>query len=123
MYDPISLKSWIFGLFILLGTISACLFPLWPPKVRDGAYYLSIAGTCLIGLLFVLYIGIYHNIYIFKIPSLFLSFSVRCIIFIVVWSCTLGKQHFWIFPNLTEDCGFIDSFIPLYSNKNNRIKR
>ena len=24
----------------------------------------------------------------------------------------MGKHHFWIFPNLTEDCGVIESFKP-----------
>lgn len=61
-FDPISLKSWIFGSLILVGAISACLFPLWPPKIRDGAYYLSLAGTCFVGLLFVLYFGMYNYI-------------------------------------------------------------
>ena len=26
----------------------------------------------------------------------------------------LGKLKFWIFPNLTEDVGFFESFVPVY---------
>ena len=40
------------------------------------------------------------------------SLSVRVIIFSIVWVLTMGKHHFWIFPNLTEDCGVIESFKP-----------
>ena len=40
------------------------------------------------------------------------SVSVRVIIFSIVWVLTMGKHHFWIFPNLTEDCGVIESFKP-----------
>ncbi|CAD5115854.1 DgyrCDS4794 [Dimorphilus gyrociliatus] len=97
VYDPVSLKTWIIGSFIVLGVIGICLFPLWPPKVRDSIYYLSILGTGFIGLLFFLYI-------------------LRAIIFVIVWTSTRGKYHLWILPNLTEDCGFVESFIPMYSS-------
>ena len=43
---------------------------------------------------------------------LFLYLSVRVIIFSIIWMLTMGKHHFWIFPNLTEDCGVIESFKP-----------
>ena len=26
----------------------------------------------------------------------------------------IGKLKFWIFPNLTEDVGFFESFVPVY---------
>lgn len=42
--------------------------------------------------------------------------SVRVIIFSIIWILTLGKHHFWIFPNLTEDVGVIESFRPLYKH-------
>jgi translocation protein SEC62 len=28
----------------------------------------------------------------------------------------MGRHHFWLLPNLTEDCGFFESFKPLYSH-------
>jgi len=34
-----------------------CLFPLWPPEVRLGVYYLSVAAACFVALIFILCIG------------------------------------------------------------------
>lgn len=31
-----------------------------------------------------------------------------------MWVFTFGKLKFWLLPNLTEDCGFKESFIPVY---------
>lgn len=45
--------------------------------------------------------------------SLFL-YSVRVVIFAIVWLLTWGKLSFWLLPNLTEDVGFFDSFRPAY---------
>ena len=41
----------------VFGAIAVCLFPLWPPEVRLGVYYLSVAAACFVGLIFVLCIG------------------------------------------------------------------
>ena len=27
----------------------------------------------------------------------------------------MGRHHFWLLPNLTEECGFFESFKPLYT--------
>ena len=43
-----------------------------------------------------------------------LFFPVRVVIFAIVWLMTWGKLTFWLFPNLTEDVGFFDSFRPVY---------
>ena len=32
----------------------------------------------------------------------------------IIWVCTVGKLHFWLLPNLTAECGFFESFVPLY---------
>lgn len=37
--------------------------------------------------------------------------------FAIVWVCTWGKHHFWLLPNLTEECGFFESFVPLYTHE------
>jgi len=95
IYDPIPLHYWIFGFILLLGAVGICLFPLWPPLLRKGVYYLSIAAAGF--LVFILALTI-----------------VRLIVFIIVWALTGGKLHFWIFPNLTEDVSFFASFWPLY---------
>ena len=42
---------------------------------------------------------------------------VRAILFALVWLVTFGKHKFWLFPNLTEDCGVIESFIPFYTHE------
>jgi translocation protein SEC62 len=43
----------------VLGAIGVCLFPLWPPEVRLGVYYLSLAVAGLIGSLLILCVGLY----------------------------------------------------------------
>ncbi|XP_037709707.1 translocation protein SEC62 isoform X2 [Drosophila subpulchrella] len=100
IYDPIPLHYWIFGFILLLGAVGICLFPLWPPLLRKGVYYLSVAAAGF--LVFILALTI-----------------IRLIVFIIVWGLTGGKLHFWIFPNLTEDVGFFASFWPLYESNYN----
>lgn len=95
IYDPIPLHYWIFGFILLLGAIGICLFPLWPPVLRKGVYYLSLVVA-----------GFFVFILILTM--------IRLIIFTIIWALTCGKWHFWIFPNLTEDVGFFASFWPLY---------
>jgi len=95
IYDPIPMKAWFIGLGMVFGAIAICLFPLWPRVVRNYVYYLSIAAA---GFLFFI-IGLA---------------VLRLIIFCVVWAVSFGKHHFWLLPNLTEDVGFVQSFIPLY---------
>ncbi|KRT82304.1 hypothetical protein AMK59_4027, partial [Oryctes borbonicus] len=95
IYDPIPFYYWIFGAFLVLGAIGICLFPLWPPSVRLGVYYLSVAAAGF--LVFIIFLVV-----------------LRLIIFCLVWVATLGRHHIWILPNLTEDVGFFASFWPLY---------
>ncbi len=42
---------------------------------------------------------------------------MRSVVFGLVWLVTWGRHHLWILPNLTEDCGFLESFKPPYSYK------
>jgi len=42
-------------------------------------------------------------------------YLVRTILFCLIWLFSGGHHHLWIFPNLTEDCGPIESFFPLYT--------
>uniref|UniRef100_A0A8D9EII1 Oxysterol-binding protein n=1 Tax=Cacopsylla melanoneura TaxID=428564 RepID=A0A8D9EII1_9HEMI len=95
LYDPMPFYYWIFGFLVVIGSIGICLFPLWPPSVRMGVQYLSIAGACFIAFIIILAI-------------------LRLIMFCLVWMVTFGKFHLWLFPNLTEDVGFFASFWPLY---------
>lgn len=95
LYDPVPWYYWCVGTIIVLGVIGVCLFPLWPPKLRLGVHYLSIAAAgflvCIIGLAVLKYI-----------------------IFGILFALSAGKLKFWIFPNLTEDVGFMESFLPVY---------
>lgn len=96
IYDPIPMHYWLFGLLLVIGAIVVCLFPLWPPSIRKGVYYLSVAAAGF--LVFILGLA-----------------ALRFMVFCAVWVLTGSKHHFWIFPNLTEDVGFFESFWPLYT--------
>lgn len=98
LYDPIPMHYWIFGALLVVGAIVICLFPLWPPLLRKGVYYLSIAAAGF--LVFILGLAV-----------------LRFVIFCLVWIVTGGKHHFWLLPNLTEDVGFFASFWPLYDHE------
>ncbi|VDP47847.1 unnamed protein product [Heligmosomoides polygyrus] len=94
VFDPTPLYKKIIGL--LLGTIVGCLFPLWPMWLRQGVYYLSLGGIALFGAIVVVAI-------------------LRTILFGIIWLATMGQHKLWILPNLTEDCGFFESFQPWYT--------
>jgi translocation protein SEC62 len=79
----------------VLGIIGVCLFPLWPGEMRQGVYYLSVAAAGF--LVFIIVLAI-----------------IKYIVFVIVFLATAGKLKLWIFPNLTEDVGFFESFWPIY---------
>ncbi|XP_037024838.1 translocation protein SEC62 isoform X2 [Bradysia coprophila] len=97
IYDPIPMHYWLFGALLVFGAIVICLFPLWPPSLRKGVYYLSIAAAGF--LVFILGLVV-----------------LRFIVFCIIWLLTRSKHHFWLFPNLTEDVGFFASFWPIYKH-------
>ena len=49
-------KAGMFSLSVL-GAIAVCLFPLWPPEVRLGIYYLSLAAAGFVGFILSLCVG------------------------------------------------------------------
>jgi translocation protein SEC62 len=95
IYDPTSTTTYIIGFLLILGSIGICLFPLWPSQVREGVYYLSLAGISVLGAILGLA-------------------AFKYVLFAFLWLVTFGKLHFWLFPNLTEDVGFLESFVPVY---------
>lgn len=95
VYDPTSTKTYIIGSLLILGAIGICLFPLWPSQVREGVYYLSLAGASFLGAILGLA-------------------AFKYVLFAFIWILTTGKVSFWLFPNLTEDVGFFESFVPVY---------
>ncbi|CAF0783387.1 unnamed protein product [Didymodactylos carnosus] len=96
VYDPATIKQYIFGFLLVIGGIGICLFPLWPTEVRTGVYYLSIVLAGLLGFLLSLTV-------------------IKYILFAFVWILTFGKIKFWLLPNLTADVGILESFVPLYN--------
>ena len=78
-----------------IGIIAICLFRLWPPMMRKGVHYLSIGAAGFLMLIFGL--GL-------------LKYAVFGLLFVL----SGGKLRFWLFPNLTEDVGFLESFMPVY---------
>jgi len=98
IYEPLSIKSCVFGFLLVFGVVAVCLFPLWPSAIRNWVYYLSVAVASF--LVFIISLAL-----------------VKLIIFVFIWCITFGNHYFWIFPNLTEDVGFFESFWPLYEHK------
>ena len=94
-YNP---KTWmdtitVFGIIIII--LSLVCFPLWPRSMKRSSYYLSMAALGLLGLFFVLAI-------------------IRLIVYLISLAFIKEKGGFWLFPNLFEDCGVLESFKPLY---------
>nr|CAG4642780.1 EOG090X0D00 [Evadne anonyx] len=103
IYDPIPYYYWLAGGGVVLAVVAFCLFPLWPPIVRKGVYYLSVGAAGF--LIFILGLAV-----------------LRIVVFCLLWLLSMGRHHLWLFPNLTEDVGFFASFWPLwkyeYKDKN-----
>ncbi|KAG6440598.1 hypothetical protein O3G_MSEX001364 [Manduca sexta] len=95
IYDPKPWYYWLCGVLVVFGTITVCMFPLWPATVRKGVYYLSIAAAGFLVMIIALTV-------------------LRVVVFCLVWILTLSRHHLWLLPNLTEDVGFFASFWPLY---------
>lgn len=104
LYDPTPWYYYIAGAAIVLGIIAVCLFPLWPMEMRQGVYYLSVAAAGF--LVFIIVLAI-----------------IKYIVFVIVFLGSAGKLKLWIFPNLTEDVGFFESFWPMYEYTYDKPKK
>ncbi|TGZ69757.1 hypothetical protein CRM22_003558 [Opisthorchis felineus] len=93
---PPGLFNWLAGTAVIIGIILCCLFPIWPTELRTGAYYLTVLASLLFGVLLVVAL-------------------IRFLLYLSVWFVTMGKYTFWLFPNYFEDCGFFESFRPVYT--------
>ncbi|GAK64549.1 translocation protein [Moesziomyces antarcticus] len=82
------------GVGMVAVMLAGVMFPLWPTSMRLGVWYLSVAALGLIGLFFAIAI-------------------VRLIFWLI--TIVVAKPGIWIFPNLFEDVGFVDSFIPFWA--------
>ena len=76
LYDPIPWYYWVGGTAIVLGIIAVCLFPLWPPIMRKGVHYLSIAAAGF--LCFIIGLGV-----------------LKYIIFALLFVFSGGKLRMW----------------------------
>ncbi|SGZ56519.1 CIC11C00000000815 [Sungouiella intermedia] len=94
VYEKPNPYMMLYAVLMLAGVFAVVLFPLWPRFMRTGVWYLSMACLGLLGLFFAMAI-------------------VRLIIFCVTYLAL--PQAFWLYPNLFEDCGFFESFVPLYA--------
>ncbi|QLG74945.1 hypothetical protein HG535_0H02720 [Zygotorulaspora mrakii] len=99
-YNPKTFMDYL----IVTGVISAILalvcYPLWPPFMRRGSYYVSLGALAFLGLFFVMAI-------------------IRLIVYVISLAFVRSEGGFWLFPNLFEDCGVLESFKPLYGYGDN----
>ncbi|KAJ1806883.1 Translocation protein S62 [Coemansia sp. RSA 2598] len=93
LYEGSQLMTYLGGIGVVAVVLAGVMFPLWPSSLKKGTWYLSMLALGLLGLLFAIAI-------------------VRLIVYVI--SLGVAPQGLWIFPNLFEDVGFIESFIPLY---------
>lgn len=97
IYEGSQLTTILGGLLLLAALLAFMLFPLWPTAIRSKASY---------GLNFAMYAGM-------GIVALLVGISiVRMLIYIITYF--LLPRAIWIFPNLWEDCGVLESFVPLW---------
>ncbi|SCV03023.1 LAME_0H07096g1_1 [Lachancea meyersii CBS 8951] len=94
-YNPKTLTDYLLVVGIVVGILAFVCYPLWPSSMRRVVYYVSLALLALIGLFFVIAI-------------------LRFIIYLLSLAVCSEKGGFWLFPNLFEDCGVLESFKPFY---------
>jgi translocation protein SEC62 len=85
-YDGPQWTTYVGGLIMVAVILAGVMFPLWPPIMRLGVWYLSIAMLGLIGLFFALAI-------------------VRLIFYVI--TVIVASPGIWIFPQLFADVGFV----------------
>lgn len=90
-YEGSQWTTYVGGLAMVAIMLAGVMFPLWPPIMRLGVWYLSIGVLGLIGLFFALAI-------------------VRLIFYII--TIIVAPPGIWIFPKLFADVGFV-SHLPL----------
>ncbi|PSS36988.1 hypothetical protein PHLCEN_2v1204 [Hermanssonia centrifuga] len=92
-YEPSQWMTTVGGFAMLGVMLAGVMFPLWPPIMRLGVWYISIGVLGLIGLFFAIAV-------------------VRLIFYII--TIIVASPGIWIFPKLFADVGFVESFIPLW---------
>lgn len=99
-------KSSHFSLLIVFGIIflglALGMFQMWPSNLKFLASYASYLCGAFIA--FLLLLGV-----------------IRLIIFSITYFT--HSPGIWLFPNLFADCGFVDSFIPLWCYHGENVKK
>lgn len=93
-YEPVSITTYLYAVLALAAIFAVVLFPLWPLAMRRGVWYISMGFLGLIAAFFGIAL-------------------VRLVIFCI--TVVAVKPGIWIFPNLFEDVGVIESFIPFWA--------
>ncbi|KAI5785078.1 translocation protein Sec62-domain-containing protein [Peziza echinospora] len=93
-YEGPQWKTTIMAIGVLIILLAVVMFPLWPPVMRLGVWYLSMGALGLLGLFFAMAI-------------------FRLILFCITY--VMVKPGLWLYPNLFEDVGFFDSFRPVWA--------
>jgi len=92
-YEGSQWTTYAGGIAMVAIMLAGVMFPLWPPIMRLGVWYLSIGMLGLIGLFFAIAV-------------------VRLIFYII--TVLVASPGIWIFPQLFADVGFVESFIPVW---------
>jgi len=85
-YEGSQWTTYAGGILMVVIMLAGVMFPLWPPIMRQGVYYLSMGMLGLIGLFFAIAI-------------------VRLIFYII--TIVVASPGIWIFPQLFADVGFV----------------
>lgn len=93
LYEGPQWKQKVYAGGAVAAIMAVVMFPLWPVKLRLGVWYLSMGMLGLIGLFFVMAI---FRLILFCATVLFVP------------------PGLWLYPNLFEDVGFLDSFRPVW---------
>ncbi|KAF8309107.1 translocation protein [Clavulina sp. PMI_390] len=93
LYEGSQWVTYLGGFAMVAVILVGVMFPLWPPIMRQGAYYLSLLFFALVGLFIVVAI-------------------LRLILYVI--TVVAASPGIWLFPNLFADVGFVDSFIPVW---------
>lgn len=92
-YEGSQIMTYVGAAAMLFVMLAGVMFPLWPPIMRLGVWYISIGVLGLIGLFFAIAV-------------------VRLIFYII--TIIVASPGIWIFPKLFADVGFV-SCAPSYS--------
>lgn len=93
IWEGSQIKLYIGAAALVATVLAAVMFPLWPAFLRLGVWYLSVGVLGLLGVFFGIAI-------------------IRLILFVVTMFTV--SPGIWLFPNLFEDVGIVDSFIPFW---------